>query len=107
MGTPSFSVEADTCEKQTVIREIEALLLEKLSIRVESVDADLFEIGALDSSALVRLLLYLEEDYGWHIPMEDFGDMSYSVANIAELIANRESVKPPQPGSSELPSSGE
>jgi acyl carrier protein len=103
----SFSADADICDKQILIREIQALLLEKLSIRVESVEADLFEMGILDSSALVRLLLYLEEDCGWHIPIEDFGDLPYSVASIAELIANRKWTKPSDTGSLKLASSGD
>jgi acyl carrier protein len=96
--TPSFSADADICGKQILIDEIKALLLEKLSIRVESVDADLFEMGVLDSSALVHLLLYLEEDFGWHIPIEDFGDLPYSVISIAEIISNRELNKQPSSG---------
>jgi acyl carrier protein len=92
--TPSFSAEKDICDKQVFIHEIQVVLLEKLSIRVESVEADLFEMGLLDSSALVRLLLYLEEDCGWRIPIEDFGDIPFSVASIADLIADRGLNKP-------------
>ena len=99
MGTPLFSTELQISEKQNLIREIQTLLLKKLSIRVESVDADLFEMGILDSVALVRLLVHLEEDFGCYIPMEDLGADSYSIANIAELIVSRKWIKPVAAGS--------
>lgn len=101
MGTPLFSTDTQISEKQNLIREIQTLLLKKLSIRVESAEADLFEMGILDSVALVRLLVHLEEDFGCYIPMEDLGVDSYSIANIAELIASRKWTKPVAVGSPE------
>jgi len=91
-------IEYDTSDEQAVIREIQTLFLDKLSIRVESADEDLFETGALDSVAMVRLLLHLEEHFGVRLPMQDLGADSFrSVAKIASLVVLRKDVKADQP----------
>jgi acyl carrier protein len=72
-----------------LVREIQALLLEKLSIGVESPETDLLETGILDSAAQVQLLLHLEKHFGLRLPMENLEiDSFLSVASIAELVAN-------------------
>jgi acyl carrier protein len=66
------------------------LLLDKLSIRVESTDMDLLEAGVLDSVAQVQLLLHLEKHFDLHLPMEELEVDSFrSVVTIAELVADR------------------
>jgi methoxymalonate biosynthesis acyl carrier protein len=82
--------------QQELIREIQAFLLEKLSIRVDSEESDLLETGVLDSMAQLNLLLYLEKHFGLHLPMDSLEIDSFrSVANIAELVL---SYSPPGAG---------
>ena len=76
-------------ERSNLIREIQALLEETLSVQVEA-ETNLFETGVLDSVALVQVILQLEEKFRIHVPMEDFEvDFFGSVTKIAELVANR------------------
>jgi len=76
-------------EQADLIREIQALLEETTSIQVES-ETNLFETGILDSMRLVQVILQLEEKFRLHLPMENLEIDSFrSVANIAELVANR------------------
>jgi acyl carrier protein len=83
-------IDHDVCSQQLLIQEIETLFLEKLSIRIGSADEDLFQTGTLDSVAMVRLLLHLEEHFGVRLPMEDLGADSFrSVEKIAELVGGR------------------
>jgi acyl carrier protein len=73
-----------------LIAEIQALFLERLSIRIESPDADLFQTGVFDSMTLVEFILALEEHFGLRFPMEELElDSVVSVVKIAELVASR------------------
>ncbi len=71
-------------------RDIHALLSNQLSIRIDSVDADLFDKGILDSMTLVQLILGLEREYGLELPMHELEIECFStVTRIAELVASR------------------
>jgi acyl carrier protein len=75
--------------QQTLIPEIQGLILEKLSIRVESPKSDLFQTGVFDSLTLVQFILHLEEHFGLHLPMGDLDFESFvSIERMAELVAN-------------------
>ena len=81
---------AERLEQDRLILEIQALLLDKLSIRVEGVETDLYQSGVFDSMTLVQFILQMEEHFGFHLPMEDLEPESFrSVVKIAELIARR------------------
>jgi acyl carrier protein len=85
----TFSIDSGISTRQELIREIQSFLLETLSIQVDSEETDLLETGVLDSVAQVNLLLYLEEHFRLHLPMENLEIDSFrSVANIAELVAS-------------------
>ena len=100
-------VGSDVFEQEQLRREIQALLLDKLSIRVESAEMDLLHTGVLDSVAHVQLLLQLEKHFGLHLPMEALEvDSFLSVANMAELVASSKRAQPGQPGFSETKTSG-
>ena len=72
-----------------LVNEIRKLLLDKLAIRVESAEMDLFHSGVLDSSAQVHLMLHLEKHFGVCLPMDSLESDSFaSVAKIADLVAN-------------------
>jgi acyl carrier protein len=86
---PQASV-VNVSEQQKLIGEIRELLLEKLSIRVESPDTDLLVTNTLDSMALVNLILHLEKRFGLDLPLGNLGvDPFRSLARIADLIAGR------------------
>src|SRR5262249_31379483 len=89
MNNTAIELAQDVSEQQRLIPEIQALLSRKLSIQVESPDADLFQQGALDSLAQVHLLAHLEKHFGLRLPMEELEIDSFSsVRKIAELVAN-------------------
>jgi acyl carrier protein len=77
-------------EQEKLIGEIRKLMLEKLSIRVESAETDLLVTNTFDSMALVNLILHLEKHFGVDLPLGTLGiDPFRSVASIAELVARR------------------
>ena len=71
----------------TVHERIAALFAARLNLVVPSMDADLFEAGALDSLGFVELLVQLEEEFGVHTTLKDMEfDTFRSVASIADFI---------------------
>lgn len=61
--------------------------LERVHIEIPSVDTDLFETGALDSLGFVELLLYMEQEFGITVPLEEVEfDTFRSVKKIAEFL---------------------
>ena len=63
-----------------------------LNLDIPSVDADLFEIGVLDSLVFVELLVHLEREFGIKTSVEDLEiDNFRSIARIAEFVKNRAS----------------
>lgn len=103
-------IDSHLSEQQRLIGEVHLLLLDKLSIRVESTDMDLLEAGVLDSVAQVQLLLHLEKHFDLHLPMEELEVDSFrSVVTIAELVADRMRARAARPAaaaslvSAELP----
>jgi acyl carrier protein len=85
---PTSLIDRELSEA-ALIHEIRKLLLDKLAIRVESAEMDLFHSGVLDSSAQVHLMLHLEKHFGVYLPMDSLEIDSFSsLAKIAELVAN-------------------
>lgn len=67
--------------------EIQALLLDRLSIQVDSPAADLFRTGALDSMSLVRFIMALEDHFGIQLPIDDLDVTAFrSIKNVSELV---------------------
>jgi acyl carrier protein len=80
---------------EALLGEIRALFLDRLDIRIESPDADLFQTGVFDSMTLVEFILALEEHFGLRFPMEELElDSVLSVVRIAQLVARRQSELP-------------
>jgi acyl carrier protein len=73
-----------------IVRELTTLFREKLFIDVPSVDTDLIDTGLLDSLQLVQLLLHVERDLGYRIPLDEIGlDDLRSLARLASVISAR------------------
>ncbi len=69
--------------------QIRELFWEKLNLEVPSNNTDLLEAGFLDSLHFVELLLHLEQEFGTHIPLEDFElDNFRTITTIADFVAN-------------------
>jgi|YelNatPaOPRAMG01_1025707.scaffolds.fasta_scaffold66689_2 D-alanine--poly(phosphoribitol) ligase subunit 2 len=87
-GAANGKLSPDELEQLT--GQVEAVLAEKLSIRVESDTTDLFETGALDSMTLVQLVLALEERFGIELPIQEIeAESMATLAKIAETVAAR------------------
>jgi len=81
------AVPARTGPRPGLILEIQSLIEETFSVRIESADQDLFASGALDSLILVQLILRLEERFGLDLVMEDLDlDAFATVSTIATFI---------------------
>jgi acyl carrier protein len=78
----AVSIKHEISAQQTLVSAIQGLILEKLSIRVESPKSDLFQTGVFDSLTLVQFVLHLEEHFGLHLPI---GDLDFdSLVSIRE-----------------------
>ena len=67
---------------------ITRLFATALNLDVPSADTDLFETGALDSLALVELLLQLEQEFGVTTAVEDLEVQNFSsIHRIAAFVA--------------------
>jgi acyl carrier protein len=79
-------------EANNLVEEIKALFSEKLLLQVDSPETDLLETGTLDSVVLVDLLLHLEQQFGFSVPMEDLDLEGFRcIAKIAEMVGNAKS----------------
>lgn len=95
MREATSTIDAEISQRQELIREIQKLFLEKLAIRVESAEADLFQTGILDSMALVQFIMHLEKHFGLQVAMGGLKvDSFLSVVKIAELVANLKADEP-------------
>lgn len=76
--------------KERIVQDLGRLFAGRLHIEIPSAETDLIETGLLDSLRLVELLLYIESDLGWRLPIEDIDlDDLRSVRRIAALIESR------------------
>lgn len=81
--------ELDVAGDRNVESRVAELLLEKLHLEVSSVDTDLLKTGTLDSLQFVELLVYLEQEFGISISLDDLEiDRFRSIAAIAQFIVN-------------------
>jgi D-alanine--poly(phosphoribitol) ligase subunit 2 len=82
-------------ELNSIILRLETLFREKFHVAVPTTETDLLETGRLDSMQLVELLLELETNFGFRIPIEeiDFDDLR-TLSRIASVVAARASDEP-------------
>jgi D-alanine--poly(phosphoribitol) ligase subunit 2 len=69
---------------------IAALFPARLNVERPDRDADLFDLGVLDSLAFVQLLVALEEEFGVTLALDDIDvDNFRSIGKIAAFVAER------------------
>jgi acyl carrier protein len=80
----------ENTETLNLEQKVSQLLRDGLAIDVPSAETDLIAMGALDSLALVELLLKIEENLGVAIAVDeiDLNDLR-SVRSIATLVSRR------------------
>jgi acyl carrier protein len=73
---------------------VNKLLSEKIHVEAPSVEADLMELGLLDSLLLVELMAGIEERFGVKISFDEIElDNFRSVARIAEFIERQSAMQ--------------
>lgn len=81
-------------EITTVESQIARFFVDRIAVDVPSTDTDLFETAVLDSLAFVDLLLYLEQQFGLRVSLEDVElDSFRSINKIAELVVDWDQLK--------------
>jgi methoxymalonate biosynthesis acyl carrier protein len=74
----------------TIVRDLTAVFRDKLFIELPAADTDLLDSGLLDSLQLVQLLLHVEQDLGYRIPLDEIDlDDLRSLERLARVIAMR------------------
>lgn len=80
--------DARTGEYGVTEAEVAALFHEKMGLRIESLESDLFQTGVFDSMTLVSFILHLEERFGVRFPMEELDiEAGVTVATLAGLVS--------------------
>ena len=70
--------------------QIAQLFTEQLSIEVPAYDTDLLDAGVLDSLKFVELLVYLEQQFGTQVSLNEFEwDNFRSIDRIAQFMIRR------------------
>ena len=81
-------------EITTVESLIARFFVDRVAVDVPSTDTDLFETAVLDSLAFVDLLLFLEQQFGLRVSLEDVELDSFRYINkIAELVVDWDQLK--------------
>jgi acyl carrier protein len=80
--------ERHLTDANAIIERLGALFVKSFHIEVPSPDADLLDLGILNSLQFVELLLQLEQQFGLRIKIEDIdlNDLR-TLAQIARLVA--------------------
>jgi acyl carrier protein len=75
-------------DANAIIERLDALFVKSFHIEVPSPDADLLDLGILNSLQFVELLFQLEQHFGLRIKIEDIDlDDLRTLARIARLVA--------------------
>ena len=75
-------------DANAIIERLDALFVENFRIEVPSLDADLFDLGILNSLQFVELLFQIEQHFCFRIKIEDIDlDNLRTLARIAHLVA--------------------
>ena len=72
----------------TTVERIRHLILGVLSVEVPSDDADLIDLGLIDSLGLVSIIAEIEHEFQVQLDLEEFNpDYFRSVNRIADFVA--------------------
>jgi acyl carrier protein len=72
----------------SLLAELEGIFVDVTGSRPPSPDADLIEVGLLDSLALVELLFAIEQELGVEIPADRLEVTRFrTLVSLAELVA--------------------
>jgi acyl carrier protein len=83
-----LAIRNDVARIEELVEGIRSVLLDSLSVRVDSPGDDLFGAGVLDSMALVRFIMALEDRFGVEIPLDEVDVESFrSMAEVAAMLA--------------------
>lgn len=81
--------------ENAILKRLDALFVENFHIEVPSPDADLLDLGILNSLQFVELLFLLEEQFGLRVKLEDIDlDELRTLSRIARLVAANGAVQP-------------
>ncbi len=79
-----------TTDRTAVEYRIARIFEQELNLKVSSNDADLFEVGGLDSLSFVELLLQLERAYGIKPRLQELDLADFrSIGRIADFVRRR------------------
>jgi acyl carrier protein len=74
--------------ENAILKRLDALFVESFHIEVPSPEADLLDLGILNSLQFVELLFLLEEQFGLQIKLEDVDlDDLRTLSRVARLVA--------------------
>ena len=86
-------------EHVAVTDRISRILEETLSLKAPSPDVDLIDAGLLDSLAIVRLIVALEQEFAIEVPLEQLNVADLrTIASIGRLATNAGELAPVDPG---------
>ena len=91
-GTKSAPSQDGSMQRGEVIAVIREFLLETKPEETKAVedDTDLFEIGALDSLAIVSMVVFIEERFGFSLDYEDLTEENLgSLSAIADTVLRK------------------
>jgi acyl carrier protein len=91
MARPDNLGHLDEARRQERVRErVEGLLLERLHVEIQDPNEDLFDVGVIDSLALVELLLAFESEFGVLTTADDLDIESFrSVGRMTAYVMER------------------
>lgn len=90
--------ERHLTDTNAIIERLEALFVRSFHVEVPSPDADLLELGILNSLQFVELFLELEEQFGLRLNIEEIDlDELRTLARIARLVAANGAAAQPIP----------
>jgi acyl carrier protein len=73
-----------------IVSDLTRLFREELFIDVPSAETDLIDSGLLDSLQLVQLLVHVEREFGYRIPLREIAvEDLRSLARLARVISMR------------------
>ena len=78
-----------------MVEQLRGIFLTRLNLDVRDPDVDLLSTGLVDSLGIVTLLLAIEEEYGFEVPIDTFELEDFqTLTRIAEVVLRRAAQDP-------------